>query len=370
MNVIVYAGPEVVQSSLLRITGALKSLLFPNYTVQTLTSQVIGSQPWSLNCALLVLPECDRFVPTPESARVRIQSYVEKGGIALALRAAMRQSQQPPHDGTLYFKHRALGYISMDAKTSVIPSNLTPGRKEEDGTAPIALRHDSTIGNVDAGSADEVLALAIHEGDDKVRGAVFSADLGKIAIWFPIGESHSHGSDPVDASLLADQMSFLRHTLVKLGIQVPTPAQDPQFGARPTVQYLVSRHSLSAIDQVAEALSLRFKADDIVVFEDTNDVFNYRLYSPAALEDARQQVIYPHDDPSTWQPKHVLVCSDGVLPSKSETPMFDLHAFYDALYPQSTLASGAQTWRIGDVLYFGNVVTSTQTMLDKCVWYT
>jgi biotin--protein ligase len=368
MNVVVYAGPEVAQPSLSRIITTLKTLLSPNYTVQSLTSQAISSQPWSPTCALLVLPECTRFMFTPSRAMDEIRAYVERGGSALALCAGITRSSQPAY-GSLYFRGHWQGYLSLAAK------NVTPGSLwtvlNEGAVGPVLIRNDGVIGDVEP--ADEVLGT--QEGTGHVLGAMINAHLGKVAVWV-LNLEHPISDDisPLGAKLSADHAEhanstriwLLRRTLASLGIQVPTPSVSSPSQARPTPQFLISRTAPTAISQISKALSLQIGGSGgPEILKDTNDVFHYRAYSPLALKDAQNQAIYPQHDPSTWQPKHVLVCTNNTLPPNSETPLFDLEAYFDAIDSASKSDQISQPWRVGDVLYYGEVVTSTQTMLDK-----
>jgi len=73
-------------------------------------------------------------------------------------------------------------------------------------------------------------------------------------------------------------------------------------------------------------------------------------------------------DPSTWQPKHVILCLGGVLPKKEMTPIFDIALFYkdlEAARDKIGLSKTSEPWGMGEALLYGEVVTSTQTMLDK-----
>ena len=73
-------------------------------------------------------------------------------------------------------------------------------------------------------------------------------------------------------------------------------------------------------------------------------------------------------DPSTWQPKHIIVYKDGALPEKELTPIFDVAFFYKALATARSkfdIPKTPQPWGVGEALLYGEAITSTQTMLDK-----
>src|ERR1700733_3252757 len=90
MNVLVYSGPEVLQTSLKNTLSTLRSVLIPHYTVQTISQESLASQPWSAGCALLVFPGCSELSPSPFVTIIR--RYVEDGGAFLALSAGATYS--------------------------------------------------------------------------------------------------------------------------------------------------------------------------------------------------------------------------------------------------------------------------------------
>ncbi|KAF9781365.1 biotin-protein ligase [Thelephora terrestris] len=83
MNVFIYSGPEVIQSSLPLLTNTLRSLLLPNYTVQSITQHALINHPWAPTCALLVIPS---FSSTTSGSELttRVSRYVNDGGLLLA----------------------------------------------------------------------------------------------------------------------------------------------------------------------------------------------------------------------------------------------------------------------------------------------
>src|SRR5579863_7289850 len=83
MNVLIYAT-----SASHRLSDALRSVLSPFYTVQSITPVSLATQPWTASCALLVLPPPDNPpVPLslPKPAHEAIQGYVTAGGRILAI---------------------------------------------------------------------------------------------------------------------------------------------------------------------------------------------------------------------------------------------------------------------------------------------
>jgi biotin--protein ligase len=83
MNVLIYSGPETIQASLNHSLTSLKTLLLPQYAIQSVTQHVLTTQPWQKSCALLVLPRTrGSFVSV---ASKHIENFVEAGGSCLIL---------------------------------------------------------------------------------------------------------------------------------------------------------------------------------------------------------------------------------------------------------------------------------------------
>jgi hypothetical protein len=172
-------------------------------------------------------------------------------------------------------------------------------------------------------------------------------------------------SELVD-KLAADDSSrikFLKACLSELGLEV---AQDDY-----TPPSLSSLH-LTAIDngKVTELLCdwgeaiekedgkefIRAEADtfQIITQEDGLDLNE--------LQDNLPQT-ESIDDPSSVIKR--IIPHENKLPSDELTPRFSHERFYSSLKNYRKLESAANQW--GDVLLYGDVVTSTNTLLEKCV---
>ena len=113
--------------------------------------------------------------------------------------------------------------------------------------------------------------------------------------------------------------------------------------------------------------------------KDSNDTFLLHAHAAASrvFTEQREAAVQLSDDPATWNPKHIVVYTDGALPLSDCTPRFDISKYYDELAkaraergcPRSYSSSqGEDAWGAGEALLYGEIVTSTQTMLDKYVF--
>ena len=80
----------------------------------------------------------------------------------------------------------------------------------------------------------------------------------------------------------------------------------------------------------------------------------------------------PEPDATTLQPKwHVIALMDNAFPPRERAPTFDVALYLDELAKggqrSRDLDDDTNPWPIGAALMYGEVVTSTQIMLDKCV---
>ena len=216
--------------------------------------------------------------------------------------------------------------------------------------------------------------------DQKSVAAGVAMDLsgGKIALWSPHIEYPS--TDEPASSLFAQstpseveslevgRRKLLKATLIQLGLQIPE--REGQSIARPLPQFLTSTPTKPHIvSTIIQALSPSSQLEN---FKDANDTFQFVSLADSSklLEETRAHVFTP-SDPSTWQPKHIVLCSNGELPSRELTPLFDLDLFFRSLAiareqkDLTTDSESTSSWGVGEALLYGEAITSTQTMLDK-----
>ena len=74
---------------------------------------------------------------------------------------------------------------------------------------------------------------------------------------------------------------------------------------------------------------------------------------------ARRELAPPSDAPAV---KEVLVLPPGTYPPGEATPRFDAERFFVELDVHSPAAG---SWRMGEALFYGEAVSSTQTLLER-----
>ncbi|KAJ7845897.1 biotin-ligase [Mycena leptocephala] len=396
MNVLVYSGPEVIQTSLDYTLSSLRSIVLPFYSVQPITQPALVSQPWQATCALLVFPGCRDIVLS--KASVAIDAYVQGGGVFLALGTGSHYSSRGLDQGILNVastsisKDMLLRFFDRESGSYIYPSFHSSG--SDDTPRPVAIqpmdseridamfqRGTSEVAGVDEGKRNvRVLARYLdNHVEGAVAGVLYTVGHGKIILWasspeYPLTEEPA-SSITMAASLspaaidLAEhrRLNLMKHTLLLLGLQVP---EDSATICRPLPQFLAS-HFIKPhiVSLIANSIAAPQPGTELSAFEDANDKFRFLVLSDSGplLRDSRRAAT-TRTDPSTWQPKHTIICPDGQLPDHEQTPLFDIGLFFSALSSarkKDEVSEDAEPWGIGDALLYGEAVTSTQTMLDK-----
>lgn len=180
------------------------------------------------------------------------------------------------------------------------------------------------------------------------------------------------GYDDLIESLAEDdelRASFLKACLVKLGLEV---SQDD------TPVPSLSKLHLSAAEPTDVGLLVQSFSD--ITTQEQNEEFIRGLNDTFHLEkpDSRwsmtslTEALVPASNDKT-QPRDAMVDHSQVIkrivsheqewPESKETPYFNHGLFYNSLFDYRQVDREADTW--GDILMYGEVVTSTNTLLDK-----
>ncbi|KIJ30524.1 hypothetical protein M422DRAFT_146903, partial [Sphaerobolus stellatus SS14] len=201
MNVLVYTGPGVSQTSLSHTLSSLRALLLPHFAVQTITAPALVSQPWYGTCALLVIPG-GRDMPYLSSlanANASIRSYVERGGAFLGICAgayyASRRIEWETGTKMEVSGDRPLGFFDGVCKGSVYPGFAY---ESESGARAVAVEdvqtgeivhgmyHNGGGEFVDADKLVNTEVIARYtegEGEGKVAAVKCKVGKGTAILW-------------------------------------------------------------------------------------------------------------------------------------------------------------------------------------------
>ena len=226
MNVLIYSGPEIVQTSVNHSLTSLKTVLFPHYAIQSVTQHILSTQPWQKSCALLVLPQTrGSFVSV---ASKHIKNFVEAGGNCLILGSSRTtiNSHSIRRDlglgsgslswgGTVeeatalplqFFDKPNNRYISIDGdvpakeETQTIPRHVSLRSSDGiyvkgvyDSVAPATGQFDGIHPNKNT----SIVARYASDNDEEEQGGVACLSLnvsrGRLVLWspnieYPLGE--------------------------------------------------------------------------------------------------------------------------------------------------------------------------------------
>ncbi|KAF9453299.1 class II aaRS and biotin synthetase [Macrolepiota fuliginosa MF-IS2] len=399
MNVLVYNGPEVVHASFNAVLNSLRTILLPHYSVQQVELSALAKQPWSSTCALLVFPRLEQPFQAP--AHTRIQDYVERGGAFLAFGAGASCSTRGLVTG---MEHLNIGIGATNASSLKFfdkfsnayirptfgssPSDASPSLVKLEALDRNTIRAVYEAARAEfTGFQDERGIKILGRYDNgEIAGLGCDVGIGRIALWSPNLEvplTEEPASALVSPSrdnkeLDKDRRKLLKRTIIYLGLQLPTTSDpssiaEPHVIARPFPQFLVSSPDRPHIvSQIIDALSDSFTPDEPKILKDSNDTLyiheSTSTSTSTLLEESKAQLTTP-SDPSTWQPKHIVIHRDGTLPSTSYTsPYFSLSNYFNhiaSLHQSTEQPTDENKWPIGSALFFSPAVTSTQTLLDK-----
>ena len=377
MNVLIYSGAEVVQSSLSLLTSTLRSLLLPNYTVQSITHHVSVHHPWAPTCALLVIPSFSSTTIGPDFI-AKVSKFVNDGGSLLVFSVGA--------------KGRTKDVLALPASYEVGSSGSLPSLNLPDSVTVSFV--SSPAFSLPDGGGVETVVVENFTGDNptsiqspvprplftnltdhsnvKVLGSFRDGDVagvslsfehlgsGRVVLWAPrldqpLAEVPSPGPNDEKQRLV-----FLRESLRECGLELPSV--EAVSSKAPTPMYFIGAAPI--VDMILSRLSVDFTQELTKEHKDQNDTFIIHPLSDASID-------LPEPDATSLQPKRIIALTNNTLPPREKTPTFDVTLYL------SELAKGKQRsrdinddsdpWPAGAALIYGEVVSSTQTMLDRYV---
>ncbi|KAG5981951.1 hypothetical protein E4U55_002485, partial [Claviceps digitariae] len=422
LNVLVYTGTGTTSESVRQCIDSLRRLLSPNYAVIPISESVLLKEPWAPTCALLVIPGGADLgycrVLNGEGNR-RISEFVRRGGAYLGFCAGAYYGSNrcefevgnPPLEVVgsrelAFFPGTCRGgafrgfeyHSEKGARAAVLCVNRD-AFEEQDLAETFASYYNGGGVFVDAAvvTGHKVDVLASYQDDLDVDGGHGKAAL----VLCHVGEgmamlSGSHPefapanlspqpSIPQYADLIRTleedneaRLCFLRACLRKLGLEVSAEKNA-------SLPSLSSLH-LSAVDAslVSELLcswaQVIDKENNIEYIKGEGDTF--RIHSDQdglAVQDMDSLRGLSVDDNHVDDGNNVLGEATGIidygavtkvivahengLPTTDMTPLFNHKLYYSSLARFRKIEQGAEAW--GNVLMYGDVVTSTNSLLEK-----
>lgn len=374
MNVLVCAS-----SASQGLSNVLRSVLSPFYTVQSVLPLSLATQPWSASCALLVLLPP---LSLPGPAHQAVQQYISAGGriLGIGIGATLLPHRQvperfglwDPRSGTAILPQYPQAVQSFSLPSSILLQTgaLLSGLRR--ASVPFVLTRDA--------SDIEVIRGRWEEPVGAIAGIQVPVGSGRAAFW-GISPCFDGIEDTENVSAL------LRYALTSLGLSVPpetTAANEPSNPLFSIPRYALpqfllhprgKRHiSETILQRLGLGLSATATAtpgssgdgeSEPVVIKDRVDTFHF--YKVATLEQGTRLVAEAKASADASDaPRLIVVLPPDVLPTGELTPRFDAEKYFAVLSEvRGDQMSGAESWGVGEALFYGEAVTSTQTTLER-----
>lgn len=406
MNVLIYNGNGTSKDAVQQTYNTLKSILGHAYDVMQVDATTLQKEPWQDSCSLLVIPG-GRDTPYCQDLKdVPIASYVRGGGRYMGLCAgayfASAHIEFEKDTKLEIVGDRALGFFPGLSRGTMYPGFVYNSEK---GARSVSIRQNQTSNSfkayyngggyfVNAEKAENVKVICTFEDpglndENETAAAAVQCQVGKgQAILFgfhpeydirDIDLSENEQGEKIKKELeesLEDCRNLLRQLLKDMGMNVMQQQEKEQIVPELSPLYLatISKELLQALTS-----KLLNETDDKGIFKDSNDYFHIsqmngddfssvaELLKNLSVERESQnqcpvlQIHYPE----------AKVSDTGFqLPDKSATPHFDLKKYFEALLKRRGEEWGGGAWyRFGNAAFYSEVITSTQTVLDKYGFY-
>lgn len=403
MNVLIYSGNGTSPNSVKQTYFTLKAILGHAYDVMKVDAATLKTEPWEETCSLLVIPG-GRDQPYCEdlngSGNQKIRRYVSGGGHYLgfcagAYYASKEIEFEKGHVGSEIIGSRELAFFPGVCRGTMFPGFIYNSEKGARAVGIVSNNNAiKTYYNgggyfVNAKTTENVKVICTYQdsglcgGKEDEPAAGIKCQVGKgSALLF--GVHPEYDVDLVDLTEnenketiiteLTASLPFCRdllcQSLSEIGLNV-LQKKDTSNVPDLTPIYLsaVNGNTLNAI-----TTKLLAKVDHDCILKDSNDTFCIseidevnqlknvmeKLSIERRSEDKSPvlQVLYPS----------IVQQLEPIVPDKSLTPLFDLKAFYKSLIDYRKLEWGGGSWyRFGNAMLYSEVITSTQTILDKQV---
>ncbi|KAI1504794.1 biotin-protein ligase [Biscogniauxia marginata] len=417
LNVLVYTGTGTTVESVKHAIYSLRRLLSPNYAVIPISENVLLKEPWAPSCALLVFPggaDLGYCRVLNGEGNSLISQYVRRGGSYLGFCAGgyygCKKCEFEVGDKHL----EVIGMRELAFFPGVCRGGAFKGFQyhSEEGARAVRIKvnKDAFKGAgvvpevftsyyngggvfIPTGHDGDVEFLATYADDIDVdgggeRSALVYCKVGQGAAIltgphpeFAAANLSPHhdveGYDELIASLQAAdgaRTSFLKACLAKLGLEV-----NQDLSGVPSLSRLhlssISSDGVDDLLHVWEEIISREDGEEFIRAE--HDTFHLEKPETRWSMDELQDSLPSNDSSGELTPpsssdqamidyttitKHIVTHEKG-WPEAKETPYFNHNAFFASLRGYRAMETEAEEW--GSYFMYGEVVTSTNTLLEK-----
>lgn len=404
MNVLIYNGNGTSLNAVNQTYTTLKAILGHAYDIMKVDATTLKSEPWEETCSLLVVPggrDSPYCQDLDGQGTTKIKDYVHGGGHYVGFCAgayfASKNIEFEKGKELEVVGQRELGFYPGISRGTMFPGFVYNSEK---GARAVSILHQKQSFKayyngggyfVRPQEHDQVKVVCTYQDsglcqdEDEVAAGVQCRVGSGSALLFGfhpeydvsmVDLSDNDNKEQITRELEASLPTcreFLGQLLSDIGLKVKKVEQSvPDL----TPIYLATA-SGALLKSVTE--KLLDQANKSSVFNDTNDSF-YISQIPdekkeSQLTETLQQLSLERESEDKspvleiLYPALVLDEEKGKVPQvpeKSLTPLFDLRAYFEALSERRKQEWGGGSWyRFGNAVLYSEVITSTQTVLDK-----
>ncbi|KAI4125198.1 MAG: hypothetical protein LQ338_004398 [Usnochroma carphineum] len=424
MNILVYSGNGSTVESVRHCLYSLRRLLSPTYAVITVSGDAIIKEPWTASCACLVFPggaDLGYCRTLNGDGNRRISQYVERGGLYLGFCAGgyygSKQCEFEVGNKEMeVVGNRELAFFPGTCRGCAFSGFVY---HSEAGTRATRLRVSKTAltkGSVPDGFRSYYNGGGVFVDAPKFKDkgvevvASFTEELdvdpgegSASVVYCKVGDgaallTSTHpefsavnldpdidipGFDKVVNALKEDEQQrtdFLKACLLKLGLHVSQEQTAVPSLSRLHLSSAVTTDTVKLVEALRDIITMQEGEEYI---RDENDVFHLEKPStwslssianalPGTVKNDREQEQEQEQGDVEDQDKIIdydkvvkrLVIHDKDQPESKDTPYFNHQAFFSNLKHYESQSRGSDR-TFGKNLLYGEVVTSTNTMLEK-----
>ncbi|EUC61223.1 biotin-protein ligase, partial [Rhizoctonia solani AG-3 Rhs1AP] len=375
LDVLVYQGPGVSELSLYHTLATLNTLLKPNYTVRAVGAKLLETEPWGPSCALLVIPG-GRDLPYVQhlaKATPKIKDFVERGGAYLGICAGayfgsarveweVGTPLQVVGDRALKFfpgTSRGCAYpgFEYESEAGAQLLDITATIHGEDSEQTFEGIYYNGGGVFEGADTPQMRALGVlvtaRYPNGKPAAVTCAVGRGTAALW---------GLHPEYAIPKEPYRSVLEHSSQKDSSNIA--------GRESRRLELMSGILAGVVGPIVSAFNPYFKpgSDGVKEFEDSQDKFRFFTGQSDRIAAARKEAESKTEEETTKNtPVRDIVVYEDTIPTTTDAPLFDISLYFKALQDarRDSPFIKQTNWGVGEVLLYGEVVTSTQTLFDK-----
>ncbi|KAI8639527.1 biotin-protein ligase [Parasitella parasitica] len=400
MNVLIYNGNGTSLSAVNQTYTTLKAILGHAYDIIKVDASTLKSEPWEETCSLLVIPggrDSPYCHDLNGQGTAKIKEYVHGGGhyvgfCAGAYFASQNIEFEKGNKDMEVIGSRELGFYPGTSRGTMFPGFVY--NSERGAKAVSILQHQETFKAYYNGGGyfvrpqqhKQVKVVCTYQDpglcdDEDTVAAGVQCLVGKgSALLFGFHPEYDVNlldlTDNDDMEQITQDLTaslpkcreFLSQLLSEIGLKVNRVEQN--------VPELTPIYLATASGELLQTLTANLlnQADKDSIFNDANDSFYISQISEQkenALTEKLGQLSLKReaeDKPPVLKILYPSLDKAKVtqIPQTSLTPMFDLSAFFESLADRRKLEWGGGAWyRFGNAILYSEVITSTQTVLDK-----